>query len=178
MARPGHKTTAAASVLVVISGLTYFGTNEIVKSDESWEVIAQIDTTFLLNTDSTRGLADIPFKPNSWVRNKEHNKEVGGVANSAHTEPCYCATDVSTRNTSGKTSSAYRYKIIKAAMDFNYGQNIYNTLIEHGYSDSTAQALAKATIQKDHYYKRFGVAKSFVHLDSDTSKAQGVLWLY
>jgi len=178
MARPGRKTGAAAAVLAVISGLGYFVTDEIIKPNESWEVIAQIDTTFLLNTDSARGLTDIPFKPNSWVRNKQHNKAVGGVANSAHTEPCYCATDVSTRDGSGKTSSTYRYKIIKAAMDFNYGANIYKTLIEHDFSDSTARALAVAVIEKEHYYKRFGVAKSFVHLDSDTSKAQGVLWLY
>ena len=178
MARPGRKTGTAAAVLAVICGLGYFGVNEVVKPSESWEVIAQIDTVFLKNTDSTRALTDIPFKPNSWVRNKYHNKKVGGVANSAHTEPCYCATDISTRDASGKTNSGYRYKIVRAAMDFNYSASIYITLIEHGFTDNAARVIAKEAIEKDHYYKRIGIAKSFVHLDSDTSKAQNILWLY
>ncbi len=40
---------------------------------------------FIKKLDKARGIAGVPFKINSGYRTKEHNLEVGGVANSAHT---------------------------------------------------------------------------------------------
>lgn len=52
------------------------------------------DVVFML--DTARKLANIPFKINCGCRCEKHNKEVGGVTDSAHTKGL--AVDISTRD--------------------------------------------------------------------------------
>lgn len=65
---------------------------------------------FLHKLDMARKLAGVPFKITSAYRTKAHNKKVGGVENSAHTEvPCK-AVDIYCDN------SVNRKKIINALL--------------------------------------------------------------
>lgn len=76
--------------------------------------------TTLLMIDDARGRADVPFHINSGFRTKKHNKEVGGVAGSAHEKGF--AGDIAT------TTKANQRKIVKALYDagfrrFGIGKN-------------------------------------------------------
>ena len=44
----------------------------------------KMDSDFLEKLDQARSVANIPFKINSGYRTEEHNKKVGGKANSSH----------------------------------------------------------------------------------------------
>lgn len=65
---------------------------------------SKMDEDFLRLLDDARELAGVPFKITSGYRCKEHNKKVGGKANSAHTKGL--AVDIST------TTSNARYEIL------------------------------------------------------------------
>lgn len=64
---------------------------------------------FVRLLDKMRGECGFPFIINSGYRTKDHNEEVGGVENSAHTEGL--AVDINCKE------SAKRYKLIKVALD-------------------------------------------------------------
>ena len=72
---------------------TYFTTTEFSSPDDlgSGELIHPV---LVAKLDSMREEAGFPFIINSGVRTETHNERVGGVAQSAHTYPCYCAVDV------------------------------------------------------------------------------------
>jgi len=57
-----------------------------------------IDETFVLRLDRARSSAGVPFRINCGVRCEKHNKEVGGVEDSAHIKGL--AVDISTPNDS------------------------------------------------------------------------------
>ncbi len=98
--------------------------------------------------DEARDRAGIPFKVNSGVRTKAHNKAVGGKSASSHLIPDEiaegdmrpCAVDIHCND------SRSRWTIIKA-------------LIDSGFN-------------------RIGVAKTFIHADIDKNKSDNVIWLY
>lgn len=52
---------------------------------------------FMKNIDKARELSNVPFNVTSAYRCKEHNKNIGGVENSAHTKGL--AIDISYKNT-------------------------------------------------------------------------------
>jgi zinc D-Ala-D-Ala carboxypeptidase len=65
-----------------------------------------MDIDFMIKLDKARELAGIPFKITSGLRCLEHNKAIGGVTNSSHSNlPCN-ASDIST------TDSIQRFKIL------------------------------------------------------------------
>jgi zinc D-Ala-D-Ala carboxypeptidase len=65
---------------------------------------------FMARIEEAREIANIPFIINSGYRTKEHNKAVGGVVSSSHTnKPCNAA-DIRVSN------STERYKILKACL--------------------------------------------------------------
>lgn len=93
---------------------------------------------FVALLDQLREKAGLPLHINSGFRTIEHNVEVGGKDESAHTGGVAC--DIAAPD------SGTRYRIIKAACDLNF--------------------------------LRFGIAKSFVHVDAATDKPLKVAWLY
>lgn len=76
--------------------------------------------------DKARSIAGIPFKIESGYRTVEHNKEVGGVANSAHTRG-YAADIVTTPGT--------RDKIIKALVQAGFKRIGIGTNFVHADND-------------------------------------------
>jgi len=68
----------------------------------------EMDPDFLRKLDLAREYADVPFKINSSIRCKKHNKEAGGSKTSSHLEGL--AVDIAC------TSSYFRYKILKGLM--------------------------------------------------------------
>ena len=135
--RPSRKAQKIIAGVGVIAA-TYFWTTEFDSPDEpgSGEMI---NPTFVAKLDSIRDDVGFPIRINSGVRTEYHNESVGGVSNSAHTAPCYCAADIRVR------SRAERDSIIASA--------------------------------KRHGITRIGIARSFVHLDIDTTKPDAV-WYY
>ena len=66
-----------------------------------------MDIDFMLKLDRARELAGVPFKITSGARCLEHNKAIGGVTNSSHSNlPCN-ASDISA------TDSTKRFKIVE-----------------------------------------------------------------
>lgn len=80
----------------------YFSDKEVIGLKH--ELVAMLDLA--------REKAGIPFKINSGLRSADKNKDVGGVSNSAHTRGY--AADIAC------TSSANRWKIIKAGLDVGF----------------------------------------------------------
>ena len=73
-----------------------------------------MDENFLIKLDRARDIAGIPFKINSGYRCPEHNKKVGGVSNSSHTNiPCNAA-DISAKD------SKSRFVIINALLQAGF----------------------------------------------------------
>jgi len=98
----------------------------------------EMDSTFVYMLDSARTIAGIPFEINSGYRSTAHNKLVGGVSNSAHTEGF--AADIKVKNSNER-------KIILSA-------------------------LQKAG------FNRFGIGRTFIHVDNHPTKPADVIWLY
>jgi len=93
-------------------------------------------TWFMHTIDQARGLAQIPFRINSGMRCPEHNKKVGGVKDSAHTNGEAC--DIQCKH------PQYRFKIVNAALNCGI--------------------------------TRIGIYGTFIHLDTDKTKPQEVIW--
>ena len=73
-----------------------------------------MDESFLIKLDRARDIAGIPFKINSGYRCPEHNKKVGGVSNSSHTNiPCN-ASDIAVKD------SQSRFIIINALLQAGF----------------------------------------------------------
>jgi hypothetical protein len=89
-----------------------------------------------------------PFIVNSACRCEKHNEEVGGVADSAHT--------------------------IRED-DLCHAVDIKVTL--SSWRDMLLEALYKRRACGKGFW-RIGIAKTFVHLDNDKTKPQGVVFLY
>ena len=69
-----------------------------------------MDTDFLIRLDRARDLAGVPFKVNSGYRTFNHNKKIGGIANSFHMNiPCNAA-DIAAKD------SINRYVILSALL--------------------------------------------------------------
>lgn len=63
----------------------YFSVDEFASPDLDGSGI-NMDKEFISKLDKARQYAAIPFKISSGYRTKEHNKNVGGVPDSAHTK--------------------------------------------------------------------------------------------
>ena len=73
-----------------------------------------MDIDFLIMLDKARHIAGVPFVINSGYRCPEHNKKVGGISTSSHTNiPCNAA-DISTKN------SSIRFKVIEALLEVGF----------------------------------------------------------
>ena len=90
----------------------------------------------LKRLDLARGYAGVPFIITSAVRCEAHNKAVGGVDDSSHTNGT--AVDISA------DTSRSRYLILKSLMQAGFN--------------------------------RFGIYKTFIHADNDSSKTGNVCW--
>ena len=89
--------------------LRYFKLDEFDSPDDEGSG-SNMELGFLLKLDTCRDVAGIPFKVNSGYRTPKHNKKIGGVKNSSHTNiPCN-AVDISA------TTSIERFKIIQSAL--------------------------------------------------------------
>ena len=81
-----------------------------------------MDEDFLQMLDRARHLAGVPFRINSGYRTKEHNKRVGGKANSAHLAGC--AADIHC------TDSRARCYILGALLEVSFNRiGIAKTII-------------------------------------------------
>ena len=65
-----------------------------------------MDIDFMIKLDRARELSGVPFKITSGARCLEHNKAIGGVPNSSHSNTPCNAADIST------TDSRRRFKIL------------------------------------------------------------------
>ncbi|ATB68875.1 hypothetical protein SJPD1_1056 [Sulfurospirillum diekertiae] len=78
------------------------------------------DVVYML--DTARQWANIPFKINCGCRCKKHNKDVGGVTDSAHTKGL--AVDIST------PSDSVRFSIVSALLKVGFKRVLlYDTFI-------------------------------------------------
>jgi len=68
-----------------------------------------MDKDFLIQLDTARAIAGIPFKITSGYRTKEHNEKVGGVPKSSHLKGL--AADISI------TNSTNRFIVISALLE-------------------------------------------------------------
>ena len=98
----------------------------------------RMDGEFLKTLDMLREICGFPFRITSGYRCEKHNKEIGGVKDSAHVKGL--AVDIAVG------SSSQRYEIVENGIGLGIG--------------------------------RYGLAKSFVHIDIDPSKPQNVIWTY
>jgi uncharacterized protein YcbK (DUF882 family) len=73
-----------------------------------------MDDEFLEMLDNARHMAGIPFKINSGYRTKEHNREVGGLRNSAHLDGF--AADISA------TTSRERMWIVASLLEAGFNR--------------------------------------------------------
>jgi uncharacterized protein YcbK (DUF882 family) len=71
-----------------------------------------MDTMFLFELDLARDRAGVPFIINSGYRCEKHNKDIGGVSESAHLKGL--ATDIEASN------SMDRYKIIDSLLGVHF----------------------------------------------------------
>lgn len=67
--------------------LKYFDLSEFDSPDQPGSG-EEMKAKFLRMLDAAREAAGVPFKITSGYRTREHNKKVGGVANSSHTHGC------------------------------------------------------------------------------------------
>lgn len=107
---------AAATAGIVggsfLIGDTYFTDSEFASPDSA-ESAQYFSPLLRAKLDTLRHDIGKPIRINSAVRTKAHNRRVGGVSNSSHTAPCYCAVDIHA------PSSADKHFIIKWAMEHN-----------------------------------------------------------
>lgn len=90
-----------------VKTLKHFSSKEFDSPDEKGSG-KKMCPIFLTKLDKCREQAGVSFKITSAYRTKEHNKKVGGVIDSAHTEiPCQ-AVDIATKD------SRERFKILQS----------------------------------------------------------------
>lgn len=79
----------------VTTPFKYFKYSEFDSPDAPGSGEKFMNKDFIYKLDKARGLAGMPFTINSGYRTEDHNLEVGGVLNSAHT--LGLAADISTK---------------------------------------------------------------------------------
>lgn len=89
--------------------MEYFTFNEFDSPDKKGSGRRRMDKDFLIQLDTARTIAGIPFKITSGYRTKEHNEKVGGVAQSSHLKGL--AADISI------TNSTNRFIVISALLE-------------------------------------------------------------
>ena len=73
-----------------------------------------MDIDFLVKLDKARDIVGVSFRINSGYRCPEHNKNVGGIKTSSHTNiPCNAA-DISTKD------SVTRFKVLQALLEVGF----------------------------------------------------------
>lgn len=110
---------------------------------------SDMDAGFLSELDNLRGKAGIPLVLNSAFRCRKQNDLVGGVRNSAHLHGK--AVDIRAK------TSRTRHKILKAA---------YSMGLQQGHSSFFMG------------FRRIGIAKGFIHVDTDDFLPQDATWTY
>jgi len=98
-----------------VKTLKHFSSKEFASPDEQGSG-KKMCPIFLTKLDTCREQAGISFKISSGYRTKEHNKKVGGVIDSAHTEiPCK-AVDIVAVN------SRERFKILQSLIQNGFNR--------------------------------------------------------
>lgn len=90
-----------------VKTLRHFSSKEFDSPDEPGSG-KKMCPLFLKKLDTCRENANVPFVITSGYRSKNHNKKVGGVLKSSHTETPCKAVDISANN------STLRYKILSS----------------------------------------------------------------
>jgi hypothetical protein len=135
--------------------MKYFKPSEFNCPDGSDMCMSQDFLGFL---DLSRDLSGVSYKLNSAYRSVEHNAEVGGKPDSAHTRGL--AVDIRTSN------SRERYRILVGM--------IIASLVRTGQISDGSAAMDALTND----VTRFGIDKNFIHVDCDTTKDPEVIWMY
>ena len=91
--------------------MIHFSLNEFDSPDKKGSG-KNMDKTFLSMLEEARIKANVPFKITSGYRTKEHNKKVGGVANSSHLKGLACDIRV--------VDSSHRFLIVNALLDVGF----------------------------------------------------------
>lgn len=121
-----------------VSTTSYFKDSEFVNPKDTESVGKTVKPELIAMLNKAREIAGNPWKVNSGLRSPAYNKQVGGVAGSAHVRGL--AADISA------TTGAKKFEVVKSA-------------IEAGFT-------------------RIGIAKTFIHLDIDSTKPQNTIFLY
>lgn len=135
--------------------MKYFKESEFNCPDGSLMCMSQDFLGFL---DLSRDISGVGYKLNSAYRDPKHNAEVGGKEDSAHIRGM--AVDIAAAD------SRTRYNILVGM--------IIASLVRTG-QIADGRAAMKA-LRKD--VSRFGIAKTFIHVDCDNTKDPEVIWLY
>lgn len=114
------KVIAGAATAAIVGGSyligdTYFSDSEFASPDD-FSSHEQFDPVLRAQLDTLRHDMGKPIRVNSAVRTKVHNRRVGGVANSSHTAPCYCAVDIHAPTSSDK------FFIVKWALEHGFNR--------------------------------------------------------
>lgn len=118
----------------------------------------QMDPTLLDYIAHARWFLDEPMHINSGLRTAERNKEVGGSQTSSHLTGK--AADIRSLD------AVSRYKLIRAFMLAGLPINILEQIKE--FEKNTGRVSIP----------RIGIGETFIHVDTDESKVQNVIWLY
>lgn len=106
----GAVVTGGVIAGAYLTGDTYFTDNEFSSPDRA-ESHQYFNPYLRAKLDTLRYDWGAPIRINSAVRTRAHNSRVGGVRNSSHTAPCYCAVDIHC------TSSEMRYFVVMWAIE-------------------------------------------------------------
>lgn len=93
------------------AGLSHFTAGEFAAPE-------RMSRDFMMWLDGVRAAAGVPMHITSSYRTPQHNAEVGGAADSSHTDPICAAVDIGMWPTASDPNWNHaRYAILRAAMD-------------------------------------------------------------
>ena len=119
-----------------------------------------VDEEFLMFIEDMRVIAQVPFNPTSWCRCPIHNKNSGGIDDSAHTRGTAADFEAS--------SGRERYRFLACFFLAQLYQDCVITLAE-------ARLYLKAMMENS---CGIGIADDFVHVDKDHVKPRPAAWSY
>lgn len=141
----------------------YWSIGELSSPDDStsWRLV---DRDFLLKLTELRVRYNKPIIPTSVFRTAQHNSFVGGVSKSAHLLGMAADLPVSWGDNKITLESLESCETSRERWDKLSKKEVPTT------------ELIQAAI--DVGFNRIGIGNTFIHIDSDKSKAKNVVWIY
>lgn len=130
----------------------------------------QISDRLRLLIDTARAILGYPLYSNSACRCTEHNKNIGGVDSSAHTRNPCTAIDLIVAD--GDERFRLLVALILAAVK-RYSDTSNETSV-----DLTIEEYRDLVFNIHSYIRGIGIAKTFVHVDTDYVKPRPTVWGY